>query len=49
MCTDCFEVIHVRYCVRIYLVFVFPEGQYESKYGSESDSIKKLEKQNNPN
>ena len=45
---DCFEVIHVKYCVRMYLVFVFPKGQYESKYGSESDSMKK-EKQNNRN
>ena len=46
--TDCFEVIYVRCPVRIYLVFVFPKGQYGSEYGSESDSMKK-EKQNNPN
>ena len=32
----------------MYLVFVFPKGQYESKYGSESDSMKEVEKQNNP-
>ena len=30
----------------MYLVFVFPKGQYESKYASESDSMKKVEKQN---
>ena len=30
----------------MYLVFVFPKGQYESKYGSESDCIKNVEKQN---
>ena len=47
--TDHFEDIHVRCHVRMYLVFVFSKGQYESKYGSESDSMKKVEKQNNPN
>ena len=30
--TDRFEVIPVRCRVRMYLVFVFPKGQYESKY-----------------
>ena len=29
--TDRFQVIHVRCHVRMYLVFVFPKGQYESK------------------
>ena len=27
MYTDRFEVIHIKYCVRKYLVFVFPKGQ----------------------
>ena len=40
----CFEAIHVR----MYLVFVFPKRQYESKYGSKFDSMKKAEK-HNPN
>ena len=47
--TDRFGVIHIRCRVRMYLVFVFPKGKYESKYGSKSDSMKKAEKQNNPN
>ena len=47
--TDRFEVIHFKCRVRMYLGFVFPKGQYESKYGSKSDSMKKAEKQNNPN
>ena len=33
----------------MYLVFVFPKGQHGSKYGSESDSMKKVEKQNDSN
>ena len=47
--TDRFEVIHVRCRLRLFCVFVFPKGQYQSKYGSESDSMKKVEKQNNLN
>ena len=47
--TDRFEVIHVRCRVRMYLVFVFPKGQYESKYESKSNNMKKSEKQNSPN
>ena len=43
--TDVFEVIHARRRVRTYLVFIFPKGQYGSKYRSESDSMKKVEKQ----
>ena len=47
--TDRFEVIHVRCRVRMYLVFVSPKGQCNSNYESESNSMKKVEKQNNPN
>ena len=35
-----FGIIHVKCRVRLYLVFVFPKGQYESKYGLKSDSLK---------
>ena len=45
---DHFEVIHVKCCVRLYLVFVFPKEQYESKYGLKSNSMKVAEK-HNPN
>ena len=43
-----FGIIHVKCHVRLYLVFVFPKGQYESKYGLKSDSMKVAEK-HNPN
>ena len=32
--TDCLEVIHIKCCIRMYLVFVFRQGQYGSEYGS---------------
>ena len=32
-------IIHVKYRVTLYLVFVFPKGQYESKYGLKSDNL----------
>ena len=43
-----FGIIHFKCHVRLYLVFVFPKGQYESKYGLKSDSMKVAEK-HNPN
>ena len=42
--TDHIEVIRVRCRETMYLIFVFQKGQYESKYGSQSDSMKKAEK-----
>ena len=38
-----FGIIHVKCRVRLYLVFVFPKWQYESKYGLKSDSMKVAE------
>ena len=43
-----FGIIHIKCCVRLYLVFVFPKGQYKSKYGLKSDSMKVVEKIHNP-
>ena len=45
---DRFAVIHVKCRVRLYLVFGFPKGQYESKYELKTDSMKIAEK-HNPN
>ena len=39
-----FGIIHIKCRERLYLVFVFPKGQYESKYGLKSDSMKLAEK-----
>ena len=39
-----FGIIHIKCCVRLYLVFVFLKGQYESKYGLKSNNMKGAEK-----
>ena len=44
-----FGIIHAKCRVRLYLVFVFPKRQYESKYGLKSDSMKVAERKHNPN
>ena len=39
-----FGIVSVKCRVRFYLAFVFPKGQYESKYGLKYDSMEVAEK-----